>query len=99
MLTWARERRSMWVTPSTCLIRRTIDWLSGCWRKMSMSAVRSGAWNGPGRATAWSGSSTGEEDGSVGVDGLVEGDEVAATGPVDAPATGPDEPLPQDVRS
>src|SRR4249919_1479057 len=97
MLTWAREKRSTRVTPSTLLIRRTMALLSGRWRKISMSAVWSGARNGPGSATAWAGSRAGLEVGAVGPD--VSDETGGVVRPVDGTAAGSDEPSPQDATS
>ena len=54
MLAWAQLNCSTLVTPRRCRIRRTIPGLSVCCRSTRMSAVWSGARNGPGRSTAWS---------------------------------------------
>src|SRR5690349_5775993 len=76
-LTWARLNRSTRVTPSRCRMRETILSLSGCCRKIRMSAVCSGAWNGPGGWTAWS---LGDEDGDVLALGVREGSLEPAVG-------------------
>src|ERR1700755_1535314 len=98
MLTWARETLSTWVTPGVCRMRRTIRSLSGCWRKISMSALWRGAWNGPGRSTACSGSAGVADDaGAVGSLGAIE--ECCAGGVVGEVAVGPDEPSPHPASS
>ena len=58
MLTWASESEATAVTPLIRRIAAIMDGLSDSWLKISMSAVSSGRWSGPGSATLCSGSAT-----------------------------------------
>jgi hypothetical protein len=92
MLTCARLNCSTWVTPRTWRILRTMRSLRGCWRKISMSALCSGARKGPGGSTACPGSAVAEDDG-------LAGDGCPTTLDVGAVAVPADEPPPHADRA
>src|SRR4029078_8464739 len=93
ILPWAGLNRAVAVTPWMWRIRRTIRSLNGWLRKIRMSAVCSGAWNGPGRSTACSsavglveGSALGVMEEAVGLDEGLLGSADALAEPSPQPA-------------